>query len=240
MSQKSVRPRSKLSLTASQNVLNATAIEARYLERTERLLGAAFVHVRLPSSCVHTHSHLLSQDAIQSATAVYASIASDLHATKYALFPFTPPLSPPWTAGATSSFARLKTLSLAPLIAGAGPINSEHAAAIEFAAWSEKMRMEHTIRVAVVANGFSTPLLGIRAPFKEVERKGEKYAMKGTFGHVVWPLYLPVGPVGKSMEPVLEGNGPFERFTRWRATQEGLKSVFISWCVFFASSEELS
>lgn len=178
-----------------------------------------------------TYSLVFFQDAIQSATPIYASIASDLKATRYALFPFTPPLPPPWTAGATSSFARLKTLSLAPLAAGAGPINSEHAAALDFAAWSEKMRMEHTTRVPVVVGRVSNPLTGIRAPFKEVEQRGETYALKGTFGHVVWPLYLPDGPVGKTMEPVLNGNGPFDWFTRWRATQEGVKSVFISWCV---------
>lgn len=71
-------------------------------------------------------------------------------------------------------------------------------------------------------------LPSLRAPLKAFEVEGEHLTLKGTFGHVVWPLYVKNGPTGQALEPVLDGTWKFSKFLTWSQRQSPkLKSVFL-------------
>ncbi|GAA5918487.1 hypothetical protein JCM1841_003259 [Sporobolomyces salmonicolor] len=209
------------------NVLVASSVEANSLHKTERLLASAF-----------------ARDSEQSSTALFASLPTNLETLRYSFFPHKPLHAPsPLSSGATPHFARLKSLSLSPspvtgeLDADAATAegDAEHQAQLELLAWSERMRLERTSRVALrlpaggvggqLVKSSSSILAALRAPFKADEAEGATVEIRARFGHVVWPLYRE-GDQG--LGPVLPGKWGFETFARWVDKMEGkVKNVFV-------------
>lgn len=134
--------------------------------------------------------------------------------------PFTPLVKPPWTSGATNFYGRVQHLSLAPVSDTIDSI-AEHAAALEFQEWASKTKRPETLHLPVFTSKVpANPLSLLRNPMNEVlEGTGSKPVLSATFGHVVWPLYASGGPVGKGLEPTLDGAWTFPKFVSWREKQ---------------------
>ncbi|GAA5911453.1 hypothetical protein JCM5296_004738 [Sporobolomyces johnsonii] len=204
------------------NILVASAIENHSLLKTERLLASAF-----------------ARESEQSSTALFASLPTNLETLRYSLFPHKPLHAPsPLSSGATPHFARVKSLSLSPSpVTGqvdAGG-DAEHQAQLELLAWSERMRLERTSRVALrlpgggaagtLVKSSSSILAALRAPFKADEAAGATVEIRARFGHVVWPLYRE-GDEG--LGPILPGKWGFDQFARWVDKMEGkVRNVFV-------------
>ncbi|GAA5821969.1 hypothetical protein JCM3770_003027 [Rhodotorula araucariae] len=202
------------------NKLKASAIEPKLVERAERLVNSAFA--------LH---------AERTSTALFASIPSNLESLKYAMYPFAP-LTAPSTivTGGTSHFARVKTLSLTSAIV---PSADPAARALsELLGWSERMRLERTVRQAIYVPSAAVSSTGtatrdassvwklLRAPFAD----GDEVAVRARFGHVVWPLYRARGGAGNEPElgPAFTGVWSFARFAEWaESSVKRVKSMFI-------------
>lgn len=140
----------------------------------------------------------------------------------YAMFPFAPPVSPPWTSSTSSYFARIKSVSSSSTSTPDLAPNS-NATIDELTAWSERMKFERSSRLALDER-HPTVLASLRKPFAD----GEQVEMRASFGHIVWPLSISSGKVGETgLVPVLEGRWPFPKFAKWSQLQTAFRSVFL-------------
>lgn len=138
------------------------------------------------------------------------------------MYPFTPTTAPSWTVTPSTTFARVRALHLTdPETPSLASLTASGKAALELTAWSTKMRFERATRIALDEARHPEILPSLMGAFDA----GERVEMRGEFGHVLWPLF---NAPNSALEPLLNGVWTFEKFVKWRATQTGNSSVFLS------------
>lgn len=141
------------------------------------------------------------------------------------MFPFTPPITPPWTSKISNSFARVKTISsptsssLSSLASSSSHDNNDVEGDDDLNAWSTRMNFERSSRLPL-SSQHPTVLAPLRKPFAE----GERVDMTVSFGHIVWPLSI---GATTGLVPILAGRWPFPKFAGWSQKQKSFQSVFL-------------
>lgn len=157
------------------------------------------------------------------------------------MYPFTPSTPPNWLAGATSYFSRLRAVSIP---------DSAAAADEDFTNWSKKLNFNSAENRLRRNLDFNSPVRGgtdivrnLLKPFKETtssslsarrdeiveEEEKEVLELRGSFGHIVWPLYpnQTSKDTQNGMGPVLSGEWDFTAFEKWLKTEPNLNSFFM-------------
>lgn len=201
----------------------------------------------LTSLSLGLHVHLI-QYATQSSTPIFASLSQPIppDQLKYAMYPFAPSSSPSWLAGATNYFSRIRSVSKP---------DSAAAADEDFTNWANKLnfnsvenRLRRNLDFDSSIRGGNDLIKNLLEPFTEAaagtsmsarrdeieeEEEKEVLELRGSFGHIVWPIYHNQNKDGQmAMGPVLSGEWNFRQFEKWLKTEPNLINNFMPALVF--------